>query len=98
MQRGSTSRQHGAARVQAALRVFSAIDVYELSSEFVLVGHEGKHRRLLRIDRSTAYASAAALSSTDAHDNSEGFPPLALPPVEEDPRLYTQQECKWQLG
>ena len=89
-------------RREPALRVFATIDVYESTTEFILVGHEGKRRRILRIDRR---ASAAVIGPSDVreqessapHTGGEGVPPLALPPVNEDPRAYTEQECREQL-
>ena len=49
-------------RREPTLRVFSTIDVYEAASEFILVGHEGKRRRILRIDR-RASATMMGLST-----------------------------------
>ena len=89
-------------RHEPALRVFATIDVYESATEFILVGHEGKRRRILRIDRRASAAvmgpsAAQQRESSAPHTGGEGAPPLALPPVSEDPRTYTEQECRVQL-
>jgi hypothetical protein len=66
----------------ARLRVFTAIDVYESATSYVLVGHADARRHLLHVSRVAGAAGAASALE---------------PPVVEDPRAYTEAACEAQL-
>lgn len=69
----------------APLAAFSAIDVYESATAFVLVGHDGERRRLLHVQR----------RPPGGEDAAEQQP---LPPVSEEPRMFSVKACERRLA
>ena len=78
--------------MRGSFSCFSAVDVYESSTSFVLVGHDGSRRRMLHVHRHPADAPPQAVTESGA------LPGGSLPPVTEDRRSYSQAACEKRLA